>query len=295
MRVLLVVLLTACASSISATNNDATVRDADAAQIFIDAIDALTEDTSDSAQFIDTGDGSACSQLPAPCTKGELCDSICGGQCIGWEFSTASSALEREYVCIRSSTRFPSRCSANIVGLLFCGDSEVCNMFMRPDGTFVQSVSPDCVDTAMCVEYAQRFDREHPEALARQACWYSDMTIARTAVRAPALCLRAGLQTCGVGCAPCAAGTVCTWSSERYPTGFCMPIRPQDNPFQHATCAAPNTVWPCGAGQACLQPLRGTVDGFEDRRRGGLCITTEDCRSAAAALPDGYRCTYRPW
>jgi hypothetical protein len=171
----------------------------------------------------------------------------------------------------------------------------VCNTFVDSDGIVNPGSRHVCVDTAMCVEYTRRFDREHPEALARQACWYSDMTLARTGVRAPARCLRAGLQTCGVGCPACAGGTVCTWSSERYPTGLCVPIRPENNPFQHASCAAPNTIWPCGVGQACLQPLRGTVDRYEDRRRGGICITTEDCRGAAAAFPDGYQCTYRPW
>jgi hypothetical protein len=295
MRVLLVVLLTACASSISATTNDAEKEDSDATQISIDVTDATTADTADAAHPVDEGVDGTCLRRPIPCSQGDTCDEVCGGQCVGWQYLVSVTRIARDYVCIRSSTRFPAQCSPNIVGSSFCGVDEVCNQFIGPDGMIVQGTATKCVDAAMCVEYAQRFDREHPEALARQACWYSDMTIARTAVRAPALCLRAGLQTCGVGCAPCAAGTVCTWSSERYPTGFCMPIRPQDNPFQHATCAAPNTVWPCGAGQACLQPLRGTVDGFEDRRRGGLCITTEDCRAAAAALPDGYRCTYRPW
>ena len=268
--------------------------DADDANGLVDAIDDFHQDVDDSGARMDVGDDSTCSHLPSACVKGKPCDNICGGQCVAWEYDTASRSLATDYVCIRSSTRFPSRCSANIVGSSFCGFDEVCSMFMRADGTFVQSVSPDCVDITMCVEYTRRFDREHPEAVARQACWYSDMTIARTGVRAPARCLWSGMQTCGVGCASCAVGTVCTWSSERYPTGFCMPIRPS-NPFQHATCAAPNTVWPCGAGQACLQPLRGNADRFEDRRRGGLCITTEDCRAAAAAFPDGYQCTYRPW
>jgi hypothetical protein len=296
MRLFLVVTLAGCASSVSATEDDAGSLDIAVDQPSTEIADTITTDTTDAASKPDANDGSTCSLLPSPCQKGDSCDGVCGGRCVAWEYTLSSNRLALDHVCLRSSTRFPNSCSANLVGLSFCQTDEVCNIRLDPDGRISQSPGRVCVDVSMCVEFVRRFDRENPNATSRQGCWYSDMTLARTGVRAPARCLSAGRRTCGVGCAPCPEGSVCTWSSERYPTGLCMPIRPENNPvFQYATCAAPNRIWPCGAGQACLQPLRGNADRFADSARAGMCITTEECRAAAATFPDGYQCTYRPW
>ena len=143
------------------------------------------------------------------------------------------------------------------------------------------------MDAGACLAMHQRLHAQYPGAQLPQ-CWYSDATLAVTGVAPPARCLTSPLPTCGTGCAPCPADNFCMYESERYPTGVCL--------ITSASGTARSE--PCGGraggchrlGDACLKPVRGTVDGWRDTDRWGTCVPVDACQGVAAALPDGYRC-----
>lgn len=178
------------------------------------------------------------------------------------------------------------------------GETPTCLTFYVPSERRFQASLGECYGASTCLEVLRREASSFPASVvARDRCWYSDRTVATTGRPGPADCLAQPLQTCGTGCAPCADGYDCVWSSERSPTGLCLQRtgREPSGRFISPPCwslASPGRA--CPEGASCLKPLRDDADGVPDSDRPGICVPDDRCNAVAIRFSAGYRCDNSP-
>ena len=246
-----------------------------------------------------TADERSCVERPIACSRGPNtgCDAPCA-MCYGASgIRQADAGTVYRFlggVCIPTPTRPDSYCSNSGLRARCSFDGRLC--FGPAPGQ--ERTDGVCMETAMCLALDQ-ITREGvlPGEQPSGRCQWSDGTIARTGVSAPARCLEAPLRTCGTGCAPCPADRPnCIWRSEVYPTGICLPIGYGESAVgvfeapdivRYRCRVSPQQV--CPRGESCLLPVRNDVD-MPDINRWGKCFPTPVCTEFATLFRDGYRC-----